>query len=132
LNLSKTYVLLLLVVFVAGIAGCSNDGAEAQQTVKLFTTPASSGGGTMSCFAVNAGGVTLSEVNVKLVQADRGSFVQNICNNVGPQEGCILSMASGVPRYCLIEVTASDTSSVRGSLTVQDSSGATVLSLEAR
>jgi hypothetical protein len=132
LNFSRVRVLLLLAVFVFGIAGCADKGAQAQPTARLFTTPASAGGGTMSCFAVNVGGATLSEVRVKLVRADSGSFFQQICNNVEPREGCILSMAPEVPRYCLIEVAGGEASSVRGSLTIQDSTGATVLSLEAR
>ena len=86
----------------------------------------------MSCLAVNAGGVTLSEVRVKLVRVDSGSFFQNICNNVDPQEGCIVSMAWDVARYCLIEVAGGEASSVRGSLTIEDSTGATFFSLEAR
>lgn len=132
MHMSRIYILLILAVFVAGIAGCGNKSAKAQGPLKLYTTPADSGGGGMSCFALNVSEETLSEVRVKLVQADGSSFFQQVCSNLDPDESCILSIQSNVPRYCLIEVTGDDKNAVRGSLTVQNSSGVTVLSLEAR
>jgi hypothetical protein len=132
LHLSRIHILLVLAVFAAGLAACGHKEAKAQQAVKLFTTSASSGGEEMSCAALNAGDVTLSEIRVKLHQAGGSSFFEKVCNDVKSEESCVLSVDSDVPRYCIIEVMADENNSVRGSLTIQNSAGATILSIEAR
>jgi hypothetical protein len=130
--LFRMYLLLILVVFLAGVAGCGDQGAKAQQAVKLYTTAANSGGGGMSCFALNTGEDTLPEIKLRLVQAEGSSVFQKSCDDVKAEESCIFSIVSDVPRYCIIEVMGDENNAVRGSLIVQDSAGATILSLEAR
>jgi hypothetical protein len=132
LHLSKIYIFLILAVFVVGAVGCGNKGARAQEALKLFTTAASSGGGEMSCVALNAGEVTLPEIKLKLRQAGGTSVFEKVCDNLKSEESCVLSINSAVPRFCIIEVMGGEDNSVRGSLTIQNSDGATIVSIEAR
>ncbi|MEW6570279.1 MAG: hypothetical protein AB1390_03760 [Nitrospirota bacterium] len=132
LYLFRSYVLVVLVTSVAIIASCGDQGAEADQPARLFTTSANPGGGEIFCFAVNVSGKTLSEITIKLVQAITGSFTHQTCSNVKSQQACILSFNTNVPHYCIIEVMGNEKETVRGSLTIQNNAGATIISLEAR
>jgi hypothetical protein len=89
---------------------------------------------SISCRAVNVSDKSLSRVRVELVELteESPSYSPHVCYDLGSGRTCSNHLTVyDTDRYCKVTVDGGNKRSVRASLTVQDATGETILTLPA-
>lgn len=104
--------------------------------IELYTSTASRAGtGSVACRAVNVSGKSLERVGVILTELREDtspSFTPHYCYDLAPGRTCSIDISTYEPqRYCRVVVDGGNKRSVRASMTLQDATGQTILTLPA-